>query len=168
MMVNLVRKAHNESMELAEEASLSRVRRGDPEYRRGLFVRACDAEVRALELKRKELESGGDYGGSLSLGVLYRSASWLAWNAGDLGRSERLACEGLLWCVCQGEEKRDRVGWIAEELRDVLRVVLMGGKWGEDHGVSVSYDNWVGVVIEKEESKEESKEDASSEELSKE
>jgi hypothetical protein len=83
-----VRELHDKAMAFADDAIIAK-RNGDSEYARQLFHQAYTCESGAASL----LEPTADHEPTRS--ILYRSAAWLAFNAGDYHMANYLATEGL-------------------------------------------------------------------------
>lgn len=102
---------HDAAMKLSDEGDTHR-REGRHDEARAVFAAAMESERAAAALARNP-QSGG---------ILYRSAAWLALDAGEVEQAERLAALGL---SSLGLDERT-----AEELRAVLREAWARRKGG--------------------------------------
>lgn len=83
-----VRELHDKAMAFAETAMLEK-RKGNDGYAQQLYHQAYTCEASAAQLLSPVGAS------EPTRGILYRSASWLAFNAGDYHMAQHLAATGL-------------------------------------------------------------------------
>lgn len=113
--MNPVRELHEQAMDLATKAFYGLFYRPGHEYH--------ITQIEAVELNRQacvlETQAANmvEVGAEPTRGVLYRSAAWLAYHAGDLAEARRLVERGLAG---------DPPGWLARELQDVIEAIETG------------------------------------------
>jgi hypothetical protein len=115
--MNPVRQLHEQAMDLAETAFAGNFYRNSPDHEhyktpgevKKLNRQACQLEKQAADMV--------EVGQEPTRGVLYRSAAWLAYHAGDLEEARRLVETGLAG---------NPPDWIKDELNDVLVAVKTG------------------------------------------
>lgn len=113
--MNNLNEAHQQAMELAEQAFIAR-RRNDPATARSLAYRAFLLEKQAAELSQTEPTRS----------VLHRSAATLALDCGEYREAERLVAAALAGSPPQP---------IANELREVLGALYKVWNWREQAAV---------------------------------
>ena len=122
---------HNEAMALAFEADAAR-KAGNLAEAAEHFARAMDVQRRAAELETTQP----------SRAIMFRSAAWLAVEAGKLRAAERIAMYAL---VDDGIPAR-----VQEELREVCREVRVRVEgWREsDYEGRGAYDEAIKALVE--------------------
>lgn len=105
---------HDAAMKLSDEGDAHR-RAGRHDDARAVFASAMESERAAAMLARN----------TQSCGILWRSAAWLALDAGEVEQAERFAALGL-----SSADLDDRT---AEELRAVLRDAWARREGGATH-----------------------------------
>lgn len=116
-MTNPVRELHEQAMDLAVRAFVGNFYRSDPDHEHyktpgqviELNRQACTLETQAADMV--------EVGAEPTRGILYRSAAWLAFHAGDRQEARRLVEKGL---------EGNPPGFVKEELQDVLVAVETG------------------------------------------
>jgi hypothetical protein len=115
--MNPIRELHDQAMDLAELAFVGNFYRNWPDHEHyqtpeqviELNRQACVLETQAADMVK--------VGAEPTRGVLYRSAAWLAYHAGDLAEARRLVERGLAG---------DPPGWLAQELKGVVESIETG------------------------------------------
>lgn len=115
--MNPIRELHEQAMDLAELAFVGNAVRNNPNhqyYKTPEQVTELNRQACVLETQAADMVA---VGAEPTRGVLYRSAAWLAYHAGDLAEARRLVERGLLG---------DPPGWLVQELQDVIEAIETG------------------------------------------
>lgn len=121
--MNQVRELHEKAMDLAEIASVAKLR-GDLETAKQLFWQAYENEVQAARL----VPDDPSYEPTRS--ILYRSAASLALDCSDFREAERLIAEGL--AGHPPEEIAEELRYLYEKLNFHRHLALRGVSLGPD------------------------------------
>lgn len=115
--MNPVNELHEQAMDLAELAFVGNFYRNWPEHEHYKTpAEVVELNHQAMELERQAAQMV-EVGTEPTRGILYRSAAWLAYHAGDLEEARRLVEAGL---------DGNPPGWLAQELNDVIESIETG------------------------------------------